>query len=70
MVYFKAEIIREDMTAKIFSLCDKRKEIELLTIWHDCHRCGSKKAVPQNIKTEKYKLEKECPKCGKTIAIW
>ena len=43
---------------------------DLLTIWHDCHRCDTKSVIPQNIKTEKDVLEKDCPKCGKRVAIW
>ena len=42
----------------------------LLIVWHECHRCNSGHVIPQHIEKEKDLLEKDCPICGKTVAIW
>lgn len=54
----------------ILDFCKAKRVKELLTIWHDCHRCDSARIIPQHIDTEKDVLEKDCPKCGQRVAIW
>lgn len=52
------------------NVIDFKEAKDLLTIWHDCHRCNTNSIIPQHIGKEKDVLEKDCPKCGKTVAIW
>jgi DNA polymerase III alpha subunit (gram-positive type) len=55
---------------KILNLVEYKSRIELLTIYHDCHRCNTPKAIPQRIDTEKDLLEKDCRKCHEPVCIW
>lgn len=58
------------MDNKVLDFIKAKESKELLTIWHDCHRCNTPRVIPQHIGKESDVLEKPCPRCGEIVAIW
>jgi hypothetical protein len=58
------------MDSKVLDFNKALEDKQLLTIWHDCHRCDTARCIPQHIGKEKDILEKPCPKCNQIVAIW
>lgn len=58
------------MSCKILDFVKYKKERDARLEWKDCHRCETEKIIPYDVVKDFGTLEKDCPKCGKTLAVW